>query len=136
MLSPKDRHIAQVFQFPVVYDTMTVYENLAFPLKNMGFSTDMIQKRVGVIADFLEMREHLPIAAGKISQVEKQKVSLGRGIVREDTAAILLDEPLTVIDPKEKWELRRKLRQVQRELKITMVYVTHDQHEALTLPIM
>ena len=131
-LSARDRHVAQVFQFPVVYDTMNVYNNLAFPLENRGVPKTDIQKRVAAVADLLEIDDKLRAPIPSLSPAEKQKVSLGRGIVREDTAAILLDEPLTVIDPKERWDLRRKLREVQRELKITMIYVTHDQHEALT----
>jgi glycerol transport system ATP-binding protein len=129
---PRERHIAQVFQFPVVYDTITVYDNLVFPLKNADVPASERRQRVEQIADLLDLGPLLRVSAGKISQAEKQKVSLGRGIVRKDTAAILLDEPLTVIDPKERYVLRRKLRQVQQELKITMIYVTHDQHEALT----
>ena len=130
--SPRERRIAQIFQFPVVYDTMSVFGNLAFPLQNEGVEKSVIRDRVEEIAEILELSDLLKYSAGKISQAEKQKVSLGRGIVRKDTAAILLDEPLTVIDPKEKYTLRRKLREVQRKLKITMIYVTHDQHEALT----
>lgn len=131
-LSPRERRIAQVFQFPVVYDTMTVFSNLAFPLRNGGIPKKDIKPRVKEIADILDLSDHLYTSAGNISQADKQKVSLGRGIVREDTVAILLDEPLTVIDPKEKYVLRRKLREVQKKLKITTIYVTHDQHEALT----
>jgi glycerol transport system ATP-binding protein len=121
-----------VFQFPVVYDTMSVFDNLAFPLRNSGVSKQKISKRIQEIAEILELTPLLKVPAGRVTQAEKQKVSLGRGIVREDTAVILLDEPLTVIDPKEKYVLQRKLREVQRKLKITMIYVTHDQHEALT----
>lgn len=131
-LPPEQRRIPQIFQFPVVYDTISVYKNLAFPLKNAGAASKYIKRRVKEIAEILELTHLLKTSAGRITQAEKQKVSLGRGIVREDTAAILLDEPLTVIDPKEKYILRRKLREVQRTLQITMVYVTHDQHEALT----
>jgi glycerol transport system ATP-binding protein len=131
-LSPMKRRLAQVFQFPVVYDTMSVFDNLAFPLRNSGVSKQKISKRIQEIAEILELTPLLKVPAGRVTQAEKQKVSLGRGIVREDTAVILLDEPLTVIDPKEKYVLQRKLREVQRKLKITMIYVTHDQHEALT----
>ena len=131
-LHARERHVAQVFQFPVVYDTMNVYHNLAFPLANRGVSKTAIRKRIETIADILDLDDKLKVPIGSLTPAEKQKVSLGRGIVREDTAAILLDEPLTVIDPKEKWGLRRKLREVQKELKITMIYVTHDQHEALS----
>jgi glycerol transport system ATP-binding protein len=131
-LAPKTRGVAQVFQFPVVYDTISVFHNLAFPLRNAGMPAAAIRERVEEIAGVLDLTGRLDRHAGRISQAEKQKVSLGRGIVRRDTAAILLDEPLTVIDPKEKYALRRKLKQVQAELRITMIYVTHDQHEALT----
>ena len=130
--TPEKRHIAQVFQFPVVYDTISVYRNLAFPLKNAGIPRNEIKRKVEEVAEILDLTEVLNISAGKISQANKQKVSLGRGIIREDTVAILFDEPLTVIDPKEKYILRRKIREVQKRLNITTIYVTHDQHEALT----
>jgi len=131
-LSPEKRHISQVFQFPVVYDTISVYKNLAFPLKNAGVPKGETKRKVHEIAEILDLTHVLHKSAGKISQAEKQKVSLGRGIIRDDTVAILFDEPLTVIDPKEKYVLRRKIREVQKALNITTVYVTHDQHEALT----
>lgn len=131
-LSAKDRHIAQVFQFPVVYDSMNVFGNLAFPLVNDGEPKDMIRKRVHEVAEIMEIENILDLPAGKLNPADKQRVSLGRGIVRPNTAAVLLDEPLTVIDPKAQWGLRRKLKEVQQELNFTMVYVTHDQHEALT----
>ncbi len=131
-LSPRERRIAQVFQFPVIYDSMNVEENLAFPLKNDGMSRGEIRKRVDQIADLLDLRDRLRHRAGQLTAGEKQRVSLGRGIVRTDTAAVLLDEPLTVIDPQQKYGLRRKLKEVQVELGLTMVYVTHDQQEALT----
>jgi len=131
-LSAKERHIAQVFQFPVVYDSMNVYGNIAFPLANDGVDSDTIRKRVYEVAEILELTDLLKQPAGRLNPAEKQKVSLGRGIVRPNTAAVLLDEPLTVIDPKAQWGLRRKLKQVQKELNFTMIYVTHDQHEALT----
>ncbi len=130
--SPRERHISQVFQFPVVYDGMSVFDNLAFPLRNSGVSAAAIRPRVHDIAEILGLTEILTRRARNLTPADKQKVSLGRGIVREDTAAVLLDEPLTVIDPKVKWNLRRSLREVQRALKMTMIYVTHDQHEALT----
>lgn len=131
-LTPEARHIAQVFQFPVVYDTMTVFKNLAFPLKNAGVKKSDIKRKVHEVAEILDLTHVLPMSAGKISQAEKQKVSLGRGIIRDDNVAILFDEPLTVIDPKEKYVLQRKIREVQKSLRMTTIYVTHDQHEALT----
>ncbi len=131
-LSPQQRNIAQVFQFPVVYDTMTVAQNLAFPLRNRGLADDAIRRRVGKVAEMLELSNDLDRRASNLTADAKQKISLGRGLVREDVAAILFDEPLTVIDPHLKWQLRRKLKQIHHELKLTLVYVTHDQVEALT----
>ena len=130
--SPQERNIAQVFQFPVIYDTMTVAENLAFPLRNRKVPADQIKKRVGEIAEMLDMSAQLDQRAAGLAADAKQKISLGRGLVRSDVSAVLFDEPLTVIDPHLKWQLRRKLKQIHRELKLTLIYVTHDQVEALT----
>jgi len=130
--SPQQRNIAQVFQFPVIYDTMTVAENLAFPLRNRKVAEDRIRQRVGEIAEMLELNHQLDQRAAGLSADAKQKISLGRGLVRSDVSAVLFDEPLTVIDPHLKWQLRRKLKQIHHELKLTLVYVTHDQVEALT----
>lgn len=130
--SPQERNIAQVFQFPVIYDTMTVAENLAFPLRNRGVPREQIRQRVGVIAEMLDLSGQLNRRAAGLSADAKQKISLGRGLVRPDVSAVLFDEPLTVIDPHLKWQLRRKLKQIHHELKLTLIYVTHDQVEALT----
>ncbi len=126
------RNIAQVFQFPVVYDTMTVRENLAFPLRNRGMDADYIQSRVAQIAAMIGMEATLDRKARGLTADAKQKISLGRGMVRQDVNAILFDEPLTVIDPHMKWELRTQLKSLHREFGHTMIYVTHDQTEALT----
>ncbi|MCB8748306.1 ABC transporter ATP-binding protein [Rhodoferax sp. U2-2l] len=131
-LTPQQRNIAQVFQFPVIYDTMTVAENLAFPLRNRKMPAQQIKMRVGVIAEMLEMSGQLNQRASGLAADAKQKISLGRGLVRPDVSAVLFDEPLTVIDPHLKWQLRRKLKQIHHELKLTLIYVTHDQVEALT----
>lgn len=131
-LSPAERNVAQVFQFPVVYDTMTVYDNLAFPLRNLGQDKSSIDKRVREIASVLDIDSSLMRRANNLSADEKQKVSMGRGLVRDDVSAILLDEPLTVIDPSLKWKLRRQLKRLHQAFDITMVLVTHDQLEAST----
>lgn len=131
-LAPQERNIAQVFQFPVIYDTMTVFENLAFPLKNRGWNSAKTRTRVHEIAELLELSSDLNNTASGLSADAKQKISLGRGLVRPDVAAILFDEPLTVIDPHLKWLLRRKLKQIHGQLKLSLIYVTHDQVEALT----
>jgi glycerol transport system ATP-binding protein len=130
--TPQQRNIAQVFQFPVIYDTMTVAQNLAFPLRNRNVPAEQIRKRVGEIAEMLDMSGQLNQRAAGLAADAKQKISLGRGLVRSDVSAVLFDEPLTVIDPHLKWQLRRKLKQIHRELKLTLIYVTHDQVEALT----
>jgi len=130
--TPQQRNIAQVFQFPVIYDTMTVAQNLAFPLRNRRVADERIRQRVGRIAEMLELSAQLDQRAAGLAADAKQKISLGRGLVREDVSAVLFDEPLTVIDPHLKWQLRRKLKQIHQELKLTLVYVTHDQVEALT----
>ena len=131
-LSPQMRNIAQVFQFPVVYDTMTLRQNLAFPLRNRGMANADIDRRVSQVAEMLELDHLLDRRAAGLSADVQQKVSLGRGLVRPDVSAVLFDEPLTVIDPQLKWQLRRKLKQVHSELGLTLIYVTHDQVEALT----
>ena len=131
-LSPQARNIAQVFQFPVVYDTMTVFDNLAFPLRNQGLDEARVRARVEEIAEVLDLAGVLRKKARNLSADEKQKVSMGRGLVRDDVSAILFDEPLTVIDPHLKWKLRRKLKQIHEQFNITMIYVTHDQLEAST----
>ena len=127
-----ERNIAQVFQFPVVYDTMTVRENLAFPLKNRGAEASYVASRVQEIARMIGMEDTLDRKAQGLTADAKQKISLGRGMVREDVNALLFDEPLTVIDPHMKWELRTQLKQLHRQFGHTMIYVTHDQTEALT----
>jgi glycerol transport system ATP-binding protein len=132
-LPPDQRHIAQVFQFPVIYDTMTVYDNLAFPLRNRGVAEADVDARVHQIAELLELTATLKNRAAGLTADSKQKISLGRGLVRSDVNVIMFDEPLTVIDPHLKWQLRSKLKELHRELTRTMIYVTHDQTEALTI---
>jgi glycerol transport system ATP-binding protein len=132
VLTPEQRNIAQVFQFPVIYDTMTVYDNLAFPLRNRGVAEDEIARRVTNIAEMLELTPSLKTRASGLTADGKQKISLGRGLVRSDVNVIMFDEPLTVIDPHLKWQLRSKLKELQQRIKRTMIYVTHDQTEALT----
>ncbi|KPP91353.1 MAG: glycerol transport system ATP-binding protein [Rhodobacteraceae bacterium HLUCCA08] len=126
------RNIAQVFQFPVVYDTMTVGDNLAFPLRNRGMDPAYVAGRVQKIAAMIGMDQVMNRKARGLTADAKQKISLGRGMVREDVNAILFDEPLTVIDPHMKWELRTQLKALHNEFGHTMIYVTHDQTEALT----
>ncbi len=131
-LEPDKRNIAQVFQFPVIYDTMTVRQNLAFPLKNRGVDEATIARRVAEIAEMLDVTEMLDTRAAGLSPDNKQKISMGRGLVRDDVNVVMFDEPLTVIDPHLKWKLRSKLKELHQRIAVTMIYVTHDQTEALT----
>ncbi|PIE72421.1 MAG: ABC transporter ATP-binding protein [Deltaproteobacteria bacterium] len=131
-LPTTQREIAQVFQFPVVYDTMTVFDNLAFPLRNRKVAESAVRERVHHIAEMLDLTSSLQKRAYGLTADGKQKISLGRGLVRADVNAILFDEPLTVIDPHLKWQLRSKLKELHQQVGVTMIYVTHDQVEALT----
>jgi glycerol transport system ATP-binding protein len=131
-LSTEKRNIAQVFQFPVIYDSMTVRENLAFPLRNRGVKKAEANRRVDEVLEMTGLKAQARRRARGLTADEKQKISLGRGLVRSDVNAILFDEPLTVIDPQMKWELRAQLKELHRRFGYTMIYVTHDQTEALT----
>ncbi|MEH6360723.1 MAG: ABC transporter ATP-binding protein [Amylibacter sp.] len=131
-LPPDKRNIAQVFQFPVIYDTMTVFNNLAFPLRNRGMDENAVKQRVEEIAHMLELDDMLLSRAAGLSPDNKQKISMGRGLVRKDVNVVMFDEPLTVIDPHLKWKLRSKLKELHQRVRATMIYVTHDQTEALT----
>ena len=131
-LGPQKRKIAQVFQFPVVYDTMTVFQNLAFPLLNYGMGALDIRKRVEEIGELLDLKSHLKEGVRELSPHLKQLVSLGRGLVRKDVSAVLFDEPLTAVSPQLKSSLRKKLKEIHAELELSFLYVTHDQTEALT----
>lgn len=131
-LSTQERNIAQVFQFPVIYDTMTVYDNLAFPLRNRSVPEAEVDRKVRETLEMIDLADWAKRKARGLTADQKQKISLGRGLVRSDVNAILFDEPLTVIDPHMKWVLRSQLKQLHRRFGYTMVYVTHDQTEALT----
>jgi len=131
-LSTQERNIAQVFQFPVIYDTMTVYDNLAFPLRNRGVPAAEVDRKVRETLEMIGLSDWAKRRARGLTADQKQKISLGRGLVRSDVNAILFDEPLTVIDPHMKWVLRSQLKQLHRRFGYTMIYVTHDQTEALT----
>ena len=131
-LPTAQRNIAQIFQFPVIYDTMTVFQNLAFPLKNRGRSKSEIEPRVIELAKMLGLEKDLYTKAQHLTADAKQKISLGRGLIRQSVNAILFDEPLTVIDPQLKWELRSQLKYLHKQFGFTIIYVTHDQTEALT----
>jgi len=126
------RNVAQVFQFPAIYRSMNVFDNLAFPLVCRNWDKDRIRTRVGEVAEILGISEKLNRSAWRLGIDEKQLVSLGRGLVRDDVAVLLLDEPLTVIDPQLKFMLRKRIKEANDVLGSTIIYVTHDQYEAMT----
>ncbi|MBO6507122.1 MAG: ABC transporter ATP-binding protein [Roseibium sp.] len=127
-----ERNIAQVFQFPVIYTTKSVRRNLSFPLECRDWDPKKIASRVAEVSEMLELEDMLDMPARRLSADQKQLISLGRGLVRDDVSAVLLDEPLTVIDPQMKFSLRRKLREINRHTGTTMILVTHDQSEAMS----
>ena len=126
------RNVAQVFQFPVLYPSLNVADNIGFALGNRGWRKQAVRDRVGGVAELLEIEPLLGKRPRALSLFEKQLVAIARALARPDVAVVLLDEPLTAVEPATKWRLRRALKTVQQELGLTMVYVTHDQAEALT----
>src|SRR6201996_8163375 len=131
-LSPKDRDIAMVFQTYALYPHMTVRENMAFPLKIAHMPHDEIDRRVKEAGDLLELTEHLDRKPANLSGGQRQRVAMGRAIVR-DPQAFLMDEPLSNLDAKLRVQMRTTISRLQSDLGTTMIYVTHDQTEAMTL---
>jgi glycerol transport system ATP-binding protein len=130
--TPAQRGIAQVFQFPVLYEAMTVLGNLMFPLQVMGMKKADARGRARRLAEQLQIDHLLKRKPGRLDLFEKQLVAIGKALVRPDLALVLLDEPLTAAAPERKWRLRQTLKTLQQESGATMIYVTHDQTEALT----
>lgn len=131
-LEPAERDIAMVFQNYALYPHMTVFNNLAYGLKNRGFKRDEIEQRVQATAKMLEIEDFLTRKPRQLSGGQRQRVAMGRALVREP-AAFLLDEPLSNLDAKLRVQMRVEIKQLQRRLKTTSLYVTHDQLEAMTL---
>jgi len=131
-LSPAERDIAMVFQFPVVYPATTVRDNLAFPLKQRGYSKSEIEKRVKEVARMLRIEHVLDLIASDLNIGEKQRVALGRAFVRHPKV-LLLDEALTNLDTEMKLSMIAELKRLHEELNQTTVYVTHDQSEAMMM---
>jgi multiple sugar transport system ATP-binding protein len=129
---PKDRGIGMVFQSYALYPQMTVKGNLSFGLKNQGLPKDEIEKRVARAAEILQIQELLDRKPAALSGGQRQRVAIGRALVR-DVDVFLFDEPLSNLDAKLRSELRVEIKRLHADLKNTMVYVTHDQIEALTL---
>jgi multiple sugar transport system ATP-binding protein len=131
-LEPKDRDIAMVFQSYALYPHLTVRDNIAFPLKIRKMDKGEIDTRVNEAADILELTENLDRRPGQLSGGQRQRVAMGRAIVRQP-ACFLMDEPLSNLDAKLRVQMRSEISRLQRKLKTTTVYVTHDQVEAMTM---
>ncbi len=131
-LPPKDRDVAMVFQNYALYPHMKVYDNLAFPLKMRKVEKGEIDRRVKEVADLLGISHLLDRKPRQLSGGEQQRVALGRAIIRRPRV-FLMDEPLSNLDAKLRLFMRAELKRLQRELKTTTVYVTHDQAEAMAM---
>ena len=129
-LSPAQRDIAMVFQFYAIYPGMNVFDNLAFPLRMKKYPRDEITQRVERIARLMRLEELLKKDAVSLHSSMKQRVALGRAIVR-DPKVLLLDEPLSNLDAKLRELMRGELKELQRKIGVTTIYVTHDQTEAM-----
>jgi glycerol transport system ATP-binding protein len=130
-LSPQDRNVAMVFQFPVIYD-MNVFDNLMFPMLSKNVPKKQAQKEVMRIAELLGLTKSLKLRSKDLDMGARQRVTLGRALVRKPSA-FLMDEPLSSIEPEGKWHLKMQIKDIQKTLEQTLIYVTHDQSEALTL---
>jgi multiple sugar transport system ATP-binding protein len=130
--APRERNLSMVFQNYALYPHMTVYENIAFPLRLARMGDDEVRRRVTEAADVLELQEHLERKPANLSGGQRQRVAMGRAIVRQ-AEAFLFDEPLSNLDAKLRGQMRTEIARLQRRLGITTVYVTHDQTEAMTL---
>lgn len=129
---PKDRDIAFVFQSYALYPHMSVYENIAFPLKMRNLKKDEIDKKVKEAADILNLSEYLDRKPKQLSGGQRQRVALGRAIVR-NPKVFLMDEPLSNLDAKLRVQMRSEIKKLHEKLQTTFIYVTHDQTEALTM---
>src|SRR6266513_1933083 len=131
-LTPRDRDIAMVFQSYALYPHMTVADNLAFGLKLRKLPKNEVKERVQRAARILQIEEFLKRKPRALSGGQRQRVAMGRAIVREPQA-FLMDEPLSNLDAKLRVQMRAEIARIQRDLKVTTIYVTHDQSEAMTL---
>jgi multiple sugar transport system ATP-binding protein len=131
-LDPKDRDIAMVFQSYALYPHMSVYNNIAFPLKMRKIAKSEIDERVHKTAELLRIKHLLDRKPKQISGGEAQRTALGRAIIR-DPQVFLMDEPLSNLDAKLRVYMRVELKRLQKELGVTTIYVTHDQVEAMTM---
>ena len=131
-LEPKDRDVAMVFQSYALYPNMNVYENIRFPLKVRKIDKEFHEERVMRASGMVELDDFLHRKPSELSGGQRQRVALARAIVREPTV-FLMDEPLSNLDAKLRVSTRAQIKNLQHELRVTTIYVTHDQIEAMTL---
>ena len=128
-----ERGVSQVFQFPVLYESISVLDNIAFPLRALGYGKQKRRGRAREIAQLLGIDDWLDERPAALALYQAQIAGFAKALVRPDTALVLLDEPLTAVEPAMKWRLRGLLKRAQEQLQVSMIYVTHDQTEALTI---
>ena len=131
-LEPKDRDVAMVFQSYALYPNMTVYENICFPLKVRKIDKALHKEKVMQASEMVELNDYLHRKPSELSGGQRQRVALARAIVREPTV-FLMDEPLSNLDAKLRVSTRAQIKNLQNKLRVTTIYVTHDQVEAMTL---
>ncbi len=131
-LAPRDRNLSMVFQNYALYPHLTVYENIAFPLRLSKMKDSEVDEKVRAASKTLDLDEHLQRKPANLSGGQRQRVAMGRALVRE-AKAFLFDEPLSNLDAKLRGQMRTEIARLQKRLGITTVYVTHDQTEAMTL---
>ncbi len=130
--APRDRDIAMIFQSYALYPHMTVFDNIAFPLQIAKLPKPEIEQRVAEVARILQLEPYLQRRPGNLSGGQRQRVAMGRAIIRQPSV-FLMDEPLSNLDAKLRVQMRSEIAQIQDRLKVTTVYVTHDQVEAMTM---
>ena len=131
-IDPSERDVAMVFQNYALYPHMTVYNNMAYGLKNRGISKQEIEDKVNEVAKLLEIDQYLSRKPSMLSGGQRQRVAMGRAIVR-NPKIFLFDEPLSNLDAKLRNQMRLEIKKLQRQMGVTSIFVTHDQTEAMTL---
>ena len=131
-IDPSERDVAMVFQNYALYPHMTVYNNMAYGLKNRGISKQEIEDKVNEVAKLLEIDQYLSRKPSMLSGGQRQRVAMGRAIVR-NPKIFLFDEPLSNLDAKLRNQMRLEIKKLQRQMDVTSIFVTHDQTEAMTL---
>lgn len=132
-LHPRDRQIAMAFESYALYPPLTVFDNIAFPLRARKYPEQKIRDKIKTVAELLEIQDILNHRPARLSGGEQQRVSLARALVREDALVTLMDEPISHLDSQLKAKLRIELKRIQEEWNLTVIYVTHDQLEALSM---